>query len=285
MPVRGRPRADHVDRSTAFAPPGDIRNSRAGPARRADRPGRQVQTRMPVVPRLMCMAEEKTLMAGQGMESSLTIDQLRERLSRHLAHHVCNQNTRLVVEGYPRSGNSFTVDMLAVCGGSRLRREEMAHHTHEIENLLLADACGIPKMILIREPEDAILSYMIFSGRPVAACAERYARFYRCARNLLSNAIIVHFRDAIADFRTVACRLNALGNYGIPQDQDFSLRHQEALALLRGRASDDPERAARQVAAPSEKREEMKKAARANVLDYLERNGEARRAYEEFLGN
>lgn len=217
------------------------------------------------------------------MESSPTIDQLLAKLSRHPKNHVCNQNTRLVIEGYPRSGNSFTADMLAVCGGNRLRIDEMAHHTHEIENLLLADAFGVPKMILIREPEDAILSFTIFSERPVAECTARYVKFYERAKDLLTNAIIVHFRDTTTDFRSVVSRLNSLGNFGIPEDQDFSVRHQEALALVRSRASDDAEQAVRQVAAPSEKREEMKNTARASVLDYLARNGDARKIYNELL--
>ena len=91
----------------------------------------------------------------------------------HAPNHLCRPDTRLVVEGYPRSSNSFAVDMIGESATGLLRRQDIAHHTHDVANLQIAQAYGIPKVILIREPEAAILSFHIYSNAPIPRCAKK----------------------------------------------------------------------------------------------------------------
>lgn len=202
----------------------------------------------------------------------------------HASNHLCRPDTRLVVEGYPRSSNSFAVDMIAESAVGHLRRPDIAHHTHDVANLKIAQAYGIPKVILIREPEDAILSFHIYSNAPIAQCAKKYADFYAEALELMENSAVIHFRDVTGDFRTVIERLNAIGDFGIPEDQDFEAIRIRALDLVRSRASTtNQEDATRQVAAPDPDREEIKTRLRGEVQTFLAAHPRAQNVYNRVM--
>lgn len=211
---------------------------------------------------------------------------LRETLAKtHEPHHLCGPDTRLVVEGYPRSSNSYAVDMIGEAAIGFLHRSRIAHHTHEIANLQIAQAYDIPKVILIRAPEDAILSFHIYSRAPIARCAAKYADFYAGAIKLMKrNAAVIHFRDIIGDFSRVITRINAIGDFNIPENQDFEVIRTRALGLVRGRLAEASEEdAMRQVAAPDAKREEIKNALRGDVRGFLGDHPRARRVYERVV--
>jgi len=199
----------------------------------------------------------------------------------HAPNHLCRPETRLVVEGYPRSSNSFAVDMIGESAIGHLHRSEIAHHTHHLFNLRIAQAYGIPKVILIREPAAAILSFHIYSEAPIPQCAAKYATFYAGALELMNDAAVIHFRDVTGDFRKVIARINAIGDFAIPEDQDFAAIRARALGLVRGRASKTSEEdAMRQVAAPNEERERIKDRLRGEVETFLAAHPRAIRVYD-----
>ena len=70
--------------------------------------------------------------------------------------HLCiNEDTEIVIEGYPRSANSTTAyGFLA----RQTRPVRLAHHKHHAAQLLLAAKQGIPSVMLIRQPEQAVIS-------------------------------------------------------------------------------------------------------------------------------
>ena len=65
--------------------------------------------------------------------------------------------TTVVVDSYPRSGNSFfeAAFTRAHCG-----REEVAHHAHAAAQVLAGAKRGLPCIVLLREPEAAIASFV-----------------------------------------------------------------------------------------------------------------------------
>jgi len=63
--------------------------------------------------------------------------------------------TDLCVEGFPRSANSFSVQAIRHAHPQPL---EIAHHTHVPANAIRACEWGIPTVVLIRSPYDAIVS-------------------------------------------------------------------------------------------------------------------------------
>lgn len=208
----------------------------------------------------------------------LTLQQNLLRL--HPKNHVCNSTTRLLVEGYPRSSNSFCVDMIVQSGLGVLPVEHIAHHTHSIENVKIAEYFGIPKVILIRSPADAVLSFHIYSGQPIRVCADIYVKFYSQSLMYLQNSIVVDFEQVTSDFRSVVVGLNRLGDFRLNENQDFVEIQQRALEMVRARGKNLARDAEiRQVAAPNEQREILKERAREDVVNYLVKNANLHEIY------
>ncbi len=67
-------------------------------------------------------------------------------------------NTQLVVDGYPRSANSFAEAAFLYSQDFDLR---MANHSHSAAQILRASERGVPCVVLLRQPEDAVASMMI----------------------------------------------------------------------------------------------------------------------------
>ncbi|HBW20992.1 MAG: hypothetical protein ACLPN6_07920 [Streptosporangiaceae bacterium] len=120
---------------------------------------------------------------------------------------VIGPRTELVIEGYFCSANTFAVYAFQL---SQARPVRLAHHLHAPAQLITAARRGIPALLLIREPEDAILSELTYD--PAAAMRSAlvaYSRFYTCLLPLLDSLVVAEFEQVIHDFGTVIRRLNA----------------------------------------------------------------------------
>lgn len=76
--------------------------------------------------------------------------------SRHAAK-VIHRDSDIVIEGPPRCGNSYNYRVF-VYFNDRFNAKQIATHTHSIAQLKLAKKWGIPCLVSIRNPRDAIIS-------------------------------------------------------------------------------------------------------------------------------
>ena len=124
----------------------------------------------------------------------------------------------VMIEGYPRSANSFAHDAFAMANPGLA----IATHLHSAAHVRMAVACGVPAMVLVREPDAAVLSSLALmsqaSGatfnagarrRLVREATLRYARFYERLVPVRERVLLIRFEDAITDFGVVVERLNA----------------------------------------------------------------------------
>lgn len=109
---------------------------------------------------------------------------------------ICSRDTALVVEALPRSGSSFLVGALNDLNHRKLK---LSHHTHRLENLLIADLLEIPQVVLVREPVSAITALTISNPKPIAYWAQRYAAFYETVTQLRGQFLLLRFEDLIGD--------------------------------------------------------------------------------------
>jgi len=126
------------------------------------------------------------------------------RLRRHFA--LVGPGTDILIEGYPRSANSFAVAAFRLAQG---RPVEVAHHTHAPAHVLAALKRGVPALVLIREPEDSILEFVIV--RPdltVHQALRGYVRFYRPLLPHRRRFVVGPFPEVTADFGAVIRRVN-----------------------------------------------------------------------------
>lgn len=133
----------------------------------------------------------------------------RLRNARTDLRRVVGPRTELVIEGFPRSANTFAVTAFR---RAQARPVEVAHHLHLAAQVLYGLRRGIPVLVLIREPVAAITSYMLHSkypdNSPVHAFNE-YLRFYETLRPWRGRFVVGCFDEVVHDFGMVTQRLNA----------------------------------------------------------------------------
>lgn len=214
------------------------------------------------------------------------MDLQKQLLEKHGKHLVCNDDTEIVIEGYPRSGNSFTCEMVFLLTQDHgIMR--IGHHTHDIRNLRLGAQLGKPLVVLIRHPAQAILSSMVFDNTGAQAASERYRNFYRDVLTL-EHIHIVPFEAIITDLPAVFELVLKLTERQVPMPEDWE-------AVTKQAKSGEKERAKRihgdayerRVAVPNAEREKIKAEKRPEVEHYLattELGAEINDIYQQCLG-
>jgi hypothetical protein len=120
---------------------------------------------------------------------------------------LARRDTAIVIEGYLRSGNTFSVAAFAVANGTH---HHVARHLHGAPHVLRAARLGLPTIVLIRRPRDAVLSYLIRRDTlsPDDALLE-YLDFYRTALRARGAFVVGFFDQVVTDFGAVLEQVNA----------------------------------------------------------------------------
>ena len=121
---------------------------------------------------------------------------------------VVGPRTEVVIEGYPRSANGFAVSAFETAQPGPVR---IAHHLHAAAQVIRAVRLGIPAIVLVRDPEAAILSRMFLRSYPYRSpgpAAEEYLGFYGPLMPLRDRLVVATFEEVTADFGAVVRRLN-----------------------------------------------------------------------------
>jgi hypothetical protein len=122
--------------------------------------------------------------------------------------------TELVVEGFPRSGNTFTVFALQ---NATDNLSSIASHVHHPSQVKRAVARGIPTVLVVREPIAALSSYLTYGrhGKPGAALRE-YASYHRELLPYVDQILICDFTEVVSDLSSVIARINERFSMSIP---------------------------------------------------------------------
>jgi hypothetical protein len=115
--------------------------------------------------------------------------------------------TALVIEGFPRSGNSFASAAFGLATEWKVPR---VSNTHLAGQVLLAVRRRLPTLVVIRRAGDAVPSLCVAAGylRPAAGLRE-WLRFYRAVEPVASSVLLATFDEVTTDFGAVVDRLNA----------------------------------------------------------------------------
>lgn len=133
-----------------------------------------------------------------------TIIRVASPLHRELL--LKDNETELVIEGFPRSGNTFAVVAFQSVQKSPIK---IAHHTHAQCIVLRAVVMNIPVCVVIRRPEDAVKSLMImYPDLSQGLLLRQYIRFYEDVFPLIDNIVVAHFDDVTSDYGNIIERIN-----------------------------------------------------------------------------
>ena len=129
------------------------------------------------------------------------------RLRPHYRHLLVDRTTQFVIEGFPRSGNTF-----AVVAFEQAQRENLrtAHHLHAPAQVMLAARWRIPALVLVRKPTDAVLSWTIREPWvSVRQALSYYVYFHQKITEYRHAFVLGLFEEVIRDYGAVLERVNA----------------------------------------------------------------------------
>jgi hypothetical protein len=119
---------------------------------------------------------------------------------------IVDADTELVIEGFPRSGNTFAVVAFELAQG---RPVKIAHHLHAAAQVTCGVRLGKPMLVLIRDPVEAVSSHLVREpGVTPRQGISNWIRFYRSVEPMASKILVARFEDVTTDFGSVIDRLN-----------------------------------------------------------------------------
>ncbi|VEP12686.1 conserved hypothetical protein [Hyella patelloides LEGE 07179] len=141
---------------------------------------------------------------------------LRLLLYGFVHERLIAKDTEIVIEGFPSSANSFAVKAFEM---SQPHQVKIAHHLHDPAAIIAAAKSGIPCILLIRDPEDAIMSYLIRfisqgetnlnnSINIISNQLNKYIDFYSSLIPYQKEIIVADFSEVISDFGQIITKLN-----------------------------------------------------------------------------
>ena len=123
------------------------------------------------------------------------------------------KDTELVIEGFPGSSNSYAE---AIFTASQFRQVKVAHHLHAPAQVVLAVRRRIPVLVLIREPSEAVVSFLSRQHRPTMISLRQalraYIRFYEFIMPYSDQFVLGLFEDVTNNFSVIVDKLNSKFN-------------------------------------------------------------------------
>jgi hypothetical protein len=119
---------------------------------------------------------------------------------------LADRHTAIVIDGFLRSGNTYSVAAFQVANGQELH---IGRHLHGGAHILRAVRLRLPTVVLIRRPADAVSSYLV--RRPTLTPDDallEYLDFYRTAWPARDGFVVAPFDLVVSDFGAVIDRVN-----------------------------------------------------------------------------
>jgi hypothetical protein len=127
------------------------------------------------------------------------------RLARKDQKRIVTPDTQLVIEGFPRSANTFA---RVAFNRAQSERVSIAHGLHVPAQVIRASRWRIPTLVLIRAPKDAVISFAIRDPISVDQALRYYLSFYETVEEYRDAYVLGLFEEVIEDFGEVIRRIN-----------------------------------------------------------------------------
>jgi hypothetical protein len=151
---------------------------------------------------------EKWLQIYAGGHPALYFSLYRLLRTRKDLARAVTPDTQLVIEGFPRSGNSFARRAFIMAQNDPQIKNHIAHHLHVPAQVVRAARWQIPTLVLIRQPRDAVVSLAIRDPISVDQALKYYLSFYETVEKYRDAYVLGLFEEVTEDFGRVIQRLN-----------------------------------------------------------------------------
>lgn len=119
---------------------------------------------------------------------------------------LVNKDTQLVIEGFPRSANTFAVFALK---SAQLVPPKIAYHFHAPAQIFRAINLGIPTLVVIRNPRDSVASFVArWSEVSETQALELYIAFYKSISKYKASYVVGDFEEITQNFSKTIEKIN-----------------------------------------------------------------------------
>lgn len=117
-----------------------------------------------------------------------------------------SSSSDIVIEGFPRSGNTYAVAAFRHAQGSAMH---IARHLHAPAQVFLALRYGVPALVVVRRLPDPVLSMVVRDpALSLTQVLKAYARFHEDLLPVREAIVLADFDEVISDFGSVIHRVN-----------------------------------------------------------------------------
>ena len=128
------------------------------------------------------------------------------RLKSRERSWMIREKTQLIIEGFPRSANTFAVFAFL---SAQTEKVVISHHMHAPAQVIMAANRDLPTLVLIRKPVDAVLSWIIrYPYKSTSQALKYYIRYYKAIFPFKDKFVLATFEEATSDFGKVIERIN-----------------------------------------------------------------------------
>jgi hypothetical protein len=125
---------------------------------------------------------------------------------RHSSDYCVSRDTEVVIEGFGRAGSTFA--WLAFMAAQD-RPVRTAHHTHAAAQVITAVRMGVPTMVIVRSPLEAVPAHMARKGVSARMALVAWTRFHRRILPYAHGFVACSFDEMTTNFGPVVERFNA----------------------------------------------------------------------------
>jgi hypothetical protein len=127
------------------------------------------------------------------------------------------RDTELVLEGYFRTGNTFSALAFFL---AQPTPTPVANHTHAIATLLVAAQRSLPTLVLLRRPADTVVSAVLKTpGTKLSQHLKWYIRYYETVHRYQEHFYVALFDELTTDLGEVIRNVNRrFGTTFVPFD-------------------------------------------------------------------
>ena len=187
------------------------------------------------------------------------------RVQRKRRNRPARPDDEIVIDGFPRSANTFSSRAFLFANpGTRA-----SHHMHAPANILLAVKYGLPTIVVVRTPVDAVMSEVIRQPRKrLRRGLLEWNSFYDTVLPVLDRVVVADFATVTTDYSVVIDEVNRrFGTKFVPyrnspESDEAVFASIEAGARSRGKSGS---RLEAQVPRPSQERGARKAALEAEL--------------------
>jgi hypothetical protein len=151
---------------------------------------------------------------------------------------IVSPDTEILVDGFPRSANSFSVDALRASQPSPLN---IAHHLHVPAHIIRGCTLDTPTVLLIRDPVDTVISLKALyvegnvvdgknyrkSGVSFYTLIKSWCDFYNTIGDHKDNFVVGTFEQITNNFSSIIRRTNEKFNTCFETEVPSTLKKQQ----------------------------------------------------------